>query len=85
VRLVSLLRVKYMRLSLLVRAAKRANAISRTNVMSRGIGSVSLGLFVLALSWIVWKTTGSFWGWLGLFLPGGVYVLVGCAWVVVDE
>jgi hypothetical protein len=39
----------------------------------------------LALSWIVWKTTGSWWGWLVLWLPGGVYVLAGCAWIVQDE
>ena len=76
-----------MRHSLSLRAAKRAsaNAISRTGVMSRGIGGVCLGLFILALSWIVWKTTGSFWGWLALFLPGSVHVLVSCVWIVQDE
>jgi hypothetical protein len=70
-----------------IRAAIRAsaNAVSRTSVVSRGLGAVCLGLFILALSWIVWKTTGSFWGWLVLFLPGSVYVLVGCAWIVEDE
>jgi hypothetical protein len=69
------------------RAAKRVlvNAVSRTSVMSRGIGDVSLGLFILALSWIVWKTTGSYWGWLVLFLPGGFYVLVSCVWIIQDE
>jgi hypothetical protein len=76
-----------MRLSLSIRGAKRAStkAVSRTSILSRGIGGVCLGLFILALAWIVWKTTGSFWGWLILFLPGGVYVLVGCAWIVEDE
>jgi hypothetical protein len=63
--------VQDMRHSLLIRAAKRAsaNAISRTIVMSTGTGAVALGIFILALSWIVWKTTGSSWGWLVLFLP----------------
>jgi hypothetical protein len=76
-----------MRRSLSIRAAKRvsANAVSRTSILSRGIGAVFLGLFILALSWIVWKTTGSWWGWLVLWLPGGVYVLAGCAWIVQDE
>jgi hypothetical protein len=76
-----------MRRSLWTRAAKRisANAVSRTSVMSRGIGSASLGIFVLFLSWILWKTTGSYWGWLALFLPGSVYVLLSCVWIVQDE
>jgi hypothetical protein len=76
-----------MRPSLSIRTAMRASAkaVSRTSVMSRGIGAVCLGLFILALSWIVWKTTGSSWGWLALFLPGGAYVLAGSCWIVADE
>jgi hypothetical protein len=77
-----------MRHSLLIRAAKRAstlNVVSRTSLLSRGIGAVCLGLFVLALSWIVWETTGSFLGWLALYVPGGLYVLAGCCWVIADE
>jgi hypothetical protein len=78
--------VQDMRHSLLIRAAKRAsaNAISRTIVMSTGTGAVALGIFILALSWIVWKTTGSSWGWLVLFLPGSFYVFVGWAWIIKD-
>jgi hypothetical protein len=79
-----LLGTKHMRRSLLSRAAS-ANAVSRMSILSRGIGGVCLGLFVLALSWIVWKTTGSYLGWLVLFLPASVYVLVGCVWIVQDE
>jgi hypothetical protein len=53
--------------------------------MSRGIGAICLGLFILMLAWAVWAIDKNFWGWLVLFLPGGFYVLRGCAWVVEDE
>jgi hypothetical protein len=53
--------------------------------MSRGIGTICLGLFILFLAWTVWKIDASFWGWLILFLPGAFYVLRGCLWTVEDE
>jgi hypothetical protein len=74
-----------MRPSLSIRVAKLANAVSQKSVLSRGIGAVCLGLFVLALSWIVWKTTGSYLGWLVLYVPGSLYVFAGCCWVIADE
>jgi hypothetical protein len=53
--------------------------------MTRGLRAICLGLFILFLSWIVWKAAGSFVGWLILFLPGAAYILIGAAWTVEDE
>ena len=53
--------------------------------MSRGIRAIFLGMFIVLLAWIVWRATGSYWGWLALFVPGGIYVLFGCVWTVEDE
>jgi hypothetical protein len=54
-------------------------------MMAQSIRTVGLGLFIMLLSWIVWKDTGNFWGWLALFIPGGIYVLLGCVFTIEDD
>lgn len=53
--------------------------------MTRAVKALALGLFILFLSRIMWETTGSFVGWLALFLPGSVYVFRGCFWAIGDD
>jgi hypothetical protein len=36
-----------------------------------------LGIFVLALSLIMWRATGSFIGWFVLFAPGSFFIFRG--------
>jgi hypothetical protein len=46
------------------------------------VGAIVNGLIALALALILWRLTGSFGGWLALFLPGSVLVLKGWAAVI---
>lgn len=52
--------------------------------MSQGFRFIGLGMFILVLSLVLWNTTASFWGWLILFVPGALYVFLGCIFVVDD-
>jgi hypothetical protein len=49
--------------------------------MDRAAGYIVNGLIALTLSFAIWKLTGSFWGWLALFLPGAALVIWG--WIVI--
>ena len=42
--------------------------------MTKGESAIVMGVFILALALILWRTTGSFPGWLALFLPGAALV-----------
>ena len=41
------------------------------------IARLALGIFILSLSLVVWHATGSFLGWLVLFVSGGIYIFRG--------
>jgi hypothetical protein len=41
------------------------------------LGLLVNGVIALGLSLIAWELTGSFWGWLILFVPGAGLVIVG--------
>jgi hypothetical protein len=43
-----------------------------------------LGIFILSLSLVVWHATGSFLGWLVLFVSGVIYIFRG-AYPIVRE
>lgn len=45
--------------------------------MDKAAWNLSLGIFILCLSLIVWRATGNFAGWLALYIPGAVYVFRG--------
>jgi hypothetical protein len=45
--------------------------------MDRAAGYLVNGLIALALGLAIWKLTGSFLGWLVLFLPGAALVIWG--------
>jgi hypothetical protein len=45
--------------------------------MDKAAWDLCLGIFVLCLSLIIWRATGSFLGWAGLFVPGSVYICRG--------
>jgi hypothetical protein len=53
--------------------------------MGRGIGELLQGLFVLFLALAMWRATGSWLGWLALFLPGAYFVLRGAFLVLSDD
>jgi hypothetical protein len=48
-----------------------------------GAFELLLGLFILALSILLWRLTENYWGWLVLFLPGAFYTFLG--WVKVHR
>jgi hypothetical protein len=52
--------------------------------MSKGVADILQGMFILALALLLWRTTGSFLGWLVLFAPGAGYVFVGVVKVLKD-
>ena len=45
--------------------------------MPRGVMEVFQGVFILILALLLWRATGSFFGWLALFVPGAGYVAWG--------
>jgi hypothetical protein len=45
--------------------------------MPRGVGEIFQGLFILLLALAIWRTTGSFIGWLVLFLPAAYFIFRG--------
>ena len=45
--------------------------------MGKGGQSICLGIFVLLLSLVILRATGSYLGWAALFAPGSIYVLRG--------
>ena len=45
--------------------------------MGKGLSFLFLGVFILILALFMWRTTGSFAGWLVLFIPGSLYVFRG--------
>ena len=53
---------------------------NRSLVGNRMMATVLNGLFASALSLVVWRLTGNFWGWLVLFILGGFLILK--AWLV---
>jgi hypothetical protein len=50
--------------------------------MSKGVSSTVMGMFILGLALIMWRSTLSLPGWAVLFVPGalltlrGVYVII---------
>ena len=53
---------------------------NRSLVGNRMMATALKGLFVCALSLVVWRLTGNLWSWLVLFIVGGFLILK--AWVV---
>jgi hypothetical protein len=53
--------------------------------MPKGVGEIVQGLFVLLLALAIWRTTGSFWGWLVLFLPAAFFIFRGIYLVIKAE
>ena len=45
--------------------------------MTSAVQSLCLGIFILLLSLVMWRATGSYLGWAALFLAGSFYVLRG--------
>jgi O-antigen ligase len=45
-----------------------------------GVGPILNGIVALTLSLIVWRLTGSFAGWIALFIPGAILIFWG--WMV---
>jgi hypothetical protein len=45
-----------------------------------GVGHLLNGILALALSLIVWRLTGNFYGWAALAIPGAVLIFRG--WVI---
>jgi hypothetical protein len=43
----------------------------------KSFSTVFNGLVALSLSLVIWRLTGNVWGWLVLFLPGGLLVFYG--------
>jgi hypothetical protein len=43
----------------------------------RGANELILGIFVLALSLLLWRLTSNFWGWAVLYAPGAYFVILG--------
>ena len=52
--------------------------------MGKSLSSLCLGVFILILALFMWRTTGSFAGWLVLFLPGSLYVFRGLCLVALE-